>query len=315
VGVERGGHPRDGGLGCVYLLVRVWTGKITHMKLLLVVGCLLLASPVFGQDAIDLSACQYHNSPSVAAWPVTSDFISLEFAREEIRFKHSKSGQWPVVPFETTTQEGTIWLGVNINGRWHCAGAERIRTGQTAKQLTTPYDMVVGWLYDANRWQEMTAHRLQPGEVVAMWITSGDMRSQMNPGPRERTQVRLVRLPVSGNGSYPPWETYSPQPIQPPTPNNPQPIPVQTGISNEQWAWLVTTLTQLHETQKIQRESISDLYQWAQQWRAASDAQHQAQMQAFEAQLAGLKARGGNDWKDYVLMGLMGAIGIRQEAK
>ena len=286
------------------------------MRTWLVVVCWLWALPVYGQDGIDLNACVYHNSPNVASWPITSDFQSLAFDRQEIRFVHSKSGQWPVVPFETTTQEGTIWLGVNINGRWHCAGAERIRPGQQAKSLTTPYDMVVGWLYDANRWQEMTSHRLQAGEVVAMWITSGDMRSQMNPGPRERTQVRLVRLPPSGSGSYPPWETYSPTPQPVPVPQ-PQPIPVQTGgFSPEQWAWIVTTLTQIHETQKQQRESISDLYQWAQQWRAANDAQNAAQMQAFSAQIETLKAgKGGNDWKDYVLMGLMGAVGIRQETK
>lgn len=167
----------------------------------------------------DLTTAQYHNSPSIADWPVTSTIQEISWAGGKIRIRHTKTGQWAPVPFETTVQEGTLWLGLFYNGNWHFAGAERLRPGQTEKDLGSPFDITGGWLYDPGRWGDMANRTLAEGDIAAFCVTSGDMRSQMRPGPRERTDVRLYA--VSRNGFLPFMDLNV---ITPPvTPVNPAP--------------------------------------------------------------------------------------------
>lgn len=166
-------------------------------------------------NAPDLKTAQYHNSPSIADWPVTSSIVDISWSNGRIHVVHTKTGQWAPVPFETTVQEGTLWLGLYYNGGWHFAGAERLRPGQTEKDLGSPFDVTGGWLYDPNRWGDMANRTLSEGDVIAFVVTSGDMRSQMNPGPRERTDVRLYS--ISRNGFVPVARPETPVVVPPTT--------------------------------------------------------------------------------------------------
>lgn len=149
-------------------------------------------------NAPDLKTAQYHNSPSIADWPVTSSIVDISWSNGRIHVVHTKTGQWAPVPFETTVQEATLWLGLYYNGTWHFAGAERLRPGQTEKDLGSPFDVTGGWLYDPNRWGDMANRMLVPGDTIAFLVTSGDMRSQMAPGPRERSNVVTYRVTAAG---------------------------------------------------------------------------------------------------------------------
>src|SRR5574343_978728 len=188
---------------------------------------------------LDLSSVVYHNTPSFADWPETAALLEVSWRDRRLTVRHSKSGQWPPVPFETTTQEATLCLFLNYGGKWHAAGAERFRPGQTEKELGSPFDMTGGWLYDANRWGDMANRTLRDGDVVAFCMVSGDMRSQMNPGPRERTNVRLARVSSIGIELLP--DTGS-SVVTPPVPQQPPPVEVGPAFAElaAQVAALVT---------------------------------------------------------------------------
>lgn len=169
---------------------------------------------------IDLRSVQYHNSPSIAEWSETSELREVSWSNGVITIRHSKSGVWTPVQFETTTQEATLWLFLFYGGQWHGAGAERIRPAQTAKALSSPFDMTGGWLYDESRWGSMANRVLLDGERVGFCVTSGDMRSQMNPGPRERTNVRTA-IVTAGAITLEPTSTPIVVPPQQPTETTP----------------------------------------------------------------------------------------------
>lgn len=177
-------------------------------------------------DAIDLSKVEYVNSPDVSAWPITSEFRSLRFANGTITVDHSKVGDWRAVPFETTTQEATIWVFFRLGGRWFGTGGERLRPGQREKSLDAPSHIGPGWLYAADRWREMTNYVPKPGELVGFMVAAGDERNSGNVLDRERTNVVLIRFPDDNGGSFPPFATLdTPAVPAPPAELPPPPAP------------------------------------------------------------------------------------------
>lgn len=159
------------------------------------------------QDAIDLSTVEYVNSPNISDWPITSEFRSLRFENQVISVDHSRLGLWPPVPYESTTQEATIWVFFRIGGRWLGTGGERLRPGQRDKSLDAPSHIGPGWLYAADRWREMANYVPRPGELVGFLIAAGDTRGGGNVVLRERTNVVVVKFPDDAGGRFPPFET------------------------------------------------------------------------------------------------------------
>jgi len=168
---------------------------------------------------IDLSKVVYHHSPNVSGWRETSKLEEVSWANRTLTVRHSKRGMWNpvVIAADGTQQEATIWIFRFYDNKWHGAGAERLRPSQFQKELGSPFDMDHGWLYDPNRWGDMANLPINPGEVVGFMVTSGDMRGNMNPGPAERSDVRLVkvwgdRLEMVGEVVVPPAPAPTPEP-------------------------------------------------------------------------------------------------------
>ncbi len=178
-------------------------------------------------DAINLTEVVYHNSPSIADWTATSTLEEVGWRSAGnsgvITVKHSKRGKWTpvVIAPDGTTQEATIWLFRFYNGKWHGAGAERLRPGQFEKELGRPFDMNSGWLYDPNRWGDMANRPFVDGEVVGFCVSSGDMRGRMFAEEKERSDVRLYKV---GTFSIAPSEQ-APVVVPPPPPPTPTPTP------------------------------------------------------------------------------------------
>ena len=223
-------------------------------------------------DAFDLSSVVYHNSPSITDWPITSQLTKVTWANRRLTVVHEKTGQWAPVPFETTTQEATFWLFLFYGGKWHGAGAERFRPGQTEKELGSPFDMTSGWLYDAHRWGDMANRSLAPGETVAVCMTSGDMRSQMNPGPRERTAVRFAEVRADAINLWPVAVVETPpQPSEPPM--DPE----------EYWKGTALELTRAVDTLIARVQAAEDLVGAARSDLAQADARIVSLTQRIEA--------------------------------
>ena len=142
---------------------------------------------------------------------MTSRITSLWFGGGNIHIDHTRRGQWPPVAIagDGTTQESTLWVFFNVNGRWYGTGAERWRPGQTDKALGRPSDIGPGWLYDPSRWGPMANYVPRPGELVGFMVAAGSTRSDANIAVAERSAVILIPFPADNvRAEYPPyaWE-------------------------------------------------------------------------------------------------------------
>jgi hypothetical protein len=154
----------------------------------------------------DLNAVQIvGGSPDVRGWPVTSQITSLVFSPGTIHIDHTKRGQWPGVDIGGALQEATIWIFENINGQWYGTGGERLRPGQTDKQLSQPSRIGFDWFYSPF-WAPFTGYVPRPGEVVGFMVVAGSTRADANAPVQERTGVILIGFPPDGvTTSFPPY--------------------------------------------------------------------------------------------------------------
>jgi hypothetical protein len=116
---------------------------------------------------------------------------------------------WPAVSIEAggePAQAATLWVFLQIGGRWHATGAERLRPGQIAGD-DKPEDanvnnfIGVSWLFDANRWGPMAGFVPQLGEHVGMMVVAGSTRSDDTTPVEERTKVIEFAWPGPGGAA------------------------------------------------------------------------------------------------------------------
>jgi hypothetical protein len=159
-------------------------------------------------DAIDLSTVTILNSPDIRTWPITSEVTALRLGGGKMHIDHTKRGQWPAVPFETTTQETTVWVFFNIDGQWFGTGGERLRPNQNEKDLGKPSDIGPGWLFAPDRWKQMANYVPKPGELVGFMVATGISRGFGEAPVNERTAVVLIPFPSdAAGGSFPPFHS------------------------------------------------------------------------------------------------------------
>jgi hypothetical protein len=162
--------------------------------------------PVSVPGGFNLNSVRFvGGSPNISSWAITSEITSLEFGGGRIHIDHTKRGQWPSVDIGGALQEATIFIFENINGQWYGTGGERLRPGQTDKELGRPSDIATGWFYN-NYWAPLTGYVPRPGEVVGFAVVAGSVRADNNAPVHERTGVVLIPFPSdSGFSSFPPW--------------------------------------------------------------------------------------------------------------
>jgi hypothetical protein len=182
-------------------------------------------------DMLDLARVTILNSPDVRGWPITSTITHLALHDGRITIDHTKRGQWPAVPYENAEQEATIWVFFKIGGQWCGTGGERLRPNQTEKELGKPSDIGPGWLYAADRWQQMAGYVPTPGEIVGFLIAAGISRNLGGAAPlQERTAVVLIPFPTDAvGGVYPPFAELA-APYLPPAPA-PPPASVEARLA------------------------------------------------------------------------------------
>jgi hypothetical protein len=111
-------------------------------------------------------------------------------------------GSWPDVPFGAPgdSLEYTLWIVLNINGRWYTSGCIEFWRGLD-RNGGPPSAYGQNWYYDPIRWGVMAGYQPQPGEMVGFFVTSGDQRNNGAFKIKERSNVVLVPFP-SGSGVF-----------------------------------------------------------------------------------------------------------------
>lgn len=170
--------------------------------------------------SIDLATVIYEGgSPNLASFQETSRIELLFWAGGRINVRHTKTGRWPAVPFQSATQEATLYVLRQLDGRWYGTGGERFRPNQTTKDLGKPTDIAPGWLYDTNRWPIMS-RPIAEGEIIGFCMVAGDRRNNSIGPVLERTDIRfahvssgaiaLIDKPEAGAPMLPPEEAHPP---------------------------------------------------------------------------------------------------------
>jgi hypothetical protein len=166
---------------------------------------------------INLAQVQIMGSPDVRSWSRVSSadgssirLTDLSFRPGVFHIDYSARGLWPSVDIgDGVLQEATVWIFYYIDGQWYGTGGERLRPGQTDKELGNPSSVGEDWLYDGNRWGPMAHYIPAPGEMVGFMVTQGSLRSDSNYTRAERSNIVLVPFPADGVDShFPPfaWE-------------------------------------------------------------------------------------------------------------
>ena len=165
-------------------------------------------SPSGPSDAIDLrSAIITGNSAQdVANWPITTAITGMDFRGDGVRVDFSKkdgAGRWPdvVPPGWDGPLQYTLWMVVNINGRWYTAGGVEYWYGLD-RQGGPPSQFTRNWYYSDLMWGPLATHQPGVGEQVGFFITAGDERVKDVTLVKERSQVVMVSFPSDNAGFY-----------------------------------------------------------------------------------------------------------------
>jgi hypothetical protein len=153
--------------------------------------------------------CTVHrDAQDIGAWPKTST-PTYVFARDgRVVVEHSQAGRWPVVPYENIVVEGAIWTIAPEGDHWRAATWDRLRPGQTTKDLAAgeyqkPYALDLdGWVPKA-------------GDVVGYLVSTPARMDER--GPRnERSPVAWVRFGAEDGWMALEGSTDPPPPPPPP---------------------------------------------------------------------------------------------------
>ena len=147
------------------------------------------------------------NSPSdVASWPATATLQVLDLGQNGVHIdftKKSGPGRWPdyTPPGWTGPLQYTLWIVLNINGRWYASGCIEFWFGLD-RNGGPPAEYAKNWYFDARRWGPMTGHQPAVGEQVGFLVTAGDARNNNGTAIKERSNVVVIAFPGAAGGVF-----------------------------------------------------------------------------------------------------------------
>jgi hypothetical protein len=157
-------------------------------------------------DAIDLHSAIIRGGccGDVADWPITTQIRVLDIQANGAFVDFDAKNRWPdAVPAGWSGGiQYTLWMVVNVNGRWVTAGGVEYWRG-LARQGGPPSGYAGNWYYSPLIWGELASHQPSVGEQVGFFVTAGDQRAKDVRVVTERSNVVLVPFPSDGGGYYP----------------------------------------------------------------------------------------------------------------
>lgn len=141
----------------------------------------------------------------ILSFPAAATIKNLGLVPGALHLEVDHHTSWPAVAIDAgdPVQAATLWVFLQIDGRWHATGAERLRPGQIAgdaKPEDANVDNFIGvsWLFDPNRWGPMAGYVPKVGERVGMMVVAGSTRSDDTTPVEERTKVIEFAWPGAG---------------------------------------------------------------------------------------------------------------------
>jgi len=165
--------------------------------------------PAPSVDAIDLHQVIVTggNAVDVANWPVTTRIRVLDFRSDGLFVDFDKKegpSRWPDMtpPGWDGPIQYTMWMVVNIGGRWYTSGGVEYWYG-LSRQGGPPSQYAANWYYSPQVWGPLATHQPAVGEQVGFFVTAGDQRAKDVRGVTERSNVVMVSFPSDAGGYFP----------------------------------------------------------------------------------------------------------------
>ena len=161
-----------------------------------------------GADAVDMhQVISVNPNTGVADWPITTRITGLDFRSDGVRIDFSKkegAGRWPDVipPGWDGGIQYTIWMVVNIGGRWYTSGGVEFWHGLD-RSGGSPSQFAANWYYNPQVWGPLASHQPSVGERVGFFVTAGDQRAKDVRAVTERSNVVMVSFPSDLGAFYP----------------------------------------------------------------------------------------------------------------
>ena len=163
------------------------------------------AGPV-ANDMFSLAGASVYASPAgVASWPATATITSISFRSDGVAVEFTKkngAGRWPDVtpPGWDGPIQYTLWIAMNIGGRWHTCGTIEFWNGLAASggDVTRNNQIAANWTYQCGPMARQPA----PGEQVGFFVTAGDQRLKDVAATHERSNTIVVPFPASSGQTF-----------------------------------------------------------------------------------------------------------------
>lgn len=159
------------------------------------------ASQSFQFVGFDMTQAHIYDSPSdLGSWPATATITMADTAGPYIDVDFDKRdgpNRWPDEPFGGGTIEYTLGMCLNIGGQWDCSAVVQFWNGRDIDAGGSVNQVGLNWFYD-QRWGPLIGHQPAQGELVGLFVGSGNLRDRTAPGyvdcPTvcERSNVVLV---------------------------------------------------------------------------------------------------------------------------
>ena len=157
-------------------------------------------------DAFSLAGATVYASPAgVASWPATATITSISFRSDGVAVEFTKkngAGRWPDVipPGWDGPIQYTLWIAMNIGGRWHTCGTIEYWNGLAASggDVTRNNQIAANWTYQCGPMARQPA----PGEQVGFFVTAGDQRLKDVAATHERSNTIIVPFPGSAGQTF-----------------------------------------------------------------------------------------------------------------
>lgn len=163
-------------------------------------------APSGPSDGLDLhSAVITGGSPQdVANWPITTQITGLDFGGNGLRIDFSKKDgpdRWPdvVPPGWDGPIQYTVWMVVNVGGRWYTSGGVEYWYGLD-RSGGPPASYAYNWYYNPQVWGPLANQQPGNGQQTGFFVTAGDQRVKDAHIVAERSNV--VVLPFPSGGGY-----------------------------------------------------------------------------------------------------------------
>ena len=123
-------------------------------------------------------------------------------------FRSEDPNRWPdqIPPGFQGPLQYTLGMCRFLEGNWHCAGIVEFWYGRSLDDTAPPSRFWREWWYDSARWGTLAVYPPQEGELVGVFVGSGDLRGRTwtratCPGVCERSNVAFVPF-TTGVASY-----------------------------------------------------------------------------------------------------------------